>query len=168
MEDIAAALVHLGSEQWDTLLVNDLDTGHELLRQLTNGSERNLNALLAGEFELNLLPLTTLQKPGQPNVDEDVVGDVTAGRDKTCESLGAGRRQLRVGGAIPLSLQGDKLPIPSGKDVSAPGEANLERLVTLGAALLFPGEDKTRHGQASCLTQRRGFLLFLAEEFTYL
>ena len=49
--------------------------------------------------------------------------------------------------------------------MSAPGEPHFERLVTLGASLVFPGEDKACPGQASGLTQRRGFLLFLAEEF---
>jgi hypothetical protein len=92
VEDIAAALLHLVSELWDTLLVNDLDIGHELLSELANGSEGNLNALLAREFELNLDTLATCQKPGQPNLDDHVVGDVTAGRDKARESLGAGRR----------------------------------------------------------------------------
>lgn len=73
-------------------MVNDLDIGHELLSELADGSEGNLNALLAREFLLNLHTLATFQKPGPSNVDDHVVGDGAAGRDKACESLGAGRR----------------------------------------------------------------------------
>jgi hypothetical protein len=72
-------------------LVNDLDIGHELLGKLANGAEGNFNAVLAREFLLNLHTLATFQKPGPANVDDHIVGDGAAGRDKARQSLGAGR-----------------------------------------------------------------------------
>jgi hypothetical protein len=47
VQDVATSLLHGSSEKFDALLMNDLNVGDEFLGQFADGSNRDLNAVLA-------------------------------------------------------------------------------------------------------------------------
>jgi hypothetical protein len=79
--------VHLFPQQSDTLLVNDLKIGHELLRQFADRSHGDVNPVMTGELDPDFFTLTTFHKPRQADVGDHVVSDVTARSDDALEFL---------------------------------------------------------------------------------
>ena len=66
--------------------------------------------------------------------------------------------------AIAVPLDGEKLSVEHRRNRPPPRDANVERLLALGAALLLPGERKTWHGQTLFLTEGGGLLSLLLQE----
>ena len=91
--------------------------------------------------------LTAFAITGQSRPSDQVVTDVTAGRDNPCKFFRASRRKFFVIRAMALSLDGDQLAVADGRNRSPTRQPNPQWLAALATALFLPGEGQPRQGQ---------------------
>ena len=66
--------------------------------------------------------------------------------------------------AIALPLDREKLSVEDCRNRPPPRQANVEWLLTLAAAFLFPGEGKAWQGQTLFLAECRGLLSLMLQD----
>ena len=74
MKDVAAAVLHVGAQQPNALLMNQLEIGDELLSQIPHRTSRRLDAMMARDLGSDLIVLAALQEPRQTHTGDNVVG----------------------------------------------------------------------------------------------
>jgi len=157
-------MVHLLPQYVDTLVVNDLKIGNESLRQFADGSHRDVDPSLTGEFRLDLLTLTAFHESCTSNLGDHVIGKVTAGGDDPTEFLGPCRRKVRVIGTISLLLDSQQSAVACRNHVSPAREPDPQRFATLPTTFRFPGKRQPRSQQGPFPPNRCYLLSLLIQQ----
>ena len=87
VEDVAAPMSHILSQEYYALVVNDLEVCHELLRQVADRPFRNLSTIMAQQVHLDFLSLATFHEPRDTDVHQDVVGHCRSRSDDALQLL---------------------------------------------------------------------------------
>jgi hypothetical protein len=74
MQDVAAAILHVGTQQAYALLMNHLEIGNELPGEITDSTHRHFDAIMTREFGSDFVTLAALEKPRQTNPGQNIVG----------------------------------------------------------------------------------------------
>jgi len=87
VQDVAAPMSHVLSEEHYAPMVNDLEICHELLRQVAYRPFRNLSAIMARQIHLDFRSLATFHKPRDTDMHQYVVGDCRSSSDDALQLL---------------------------------------------------------------------------------
>jgi hypothetical protein len=79
MEDVAASVLHGGSQQAGALLMDDLKVRHKLPRQVAYRTLLHFDAAFAGDQEADLLTLAAFTKTSKADPDKNVVRKIGSG-----------------------------------------------------------------------------------------
>jgi hypothetical protein len=74
MQNVAAAALHVGTQQPYALLVNHLEIGNELPGEVTDGTHRHFDAIMTRKAGSDFVTLAALEKPRQTDPGQNIVG----------------------------------------------------------------------------------------------
>jgi hypothetical protein len=74
VQDVAATTIHVSAQQPYALLVNNLEIGDELPGEVTDGTGRHIDAVVARELDSDLFTLPAFQESRQTHTGNNVVG----------------------------------------------------------------------------------------------
>jgi hypothetical protein len=144
MQDVAAAISHVGTKQSDAFVVNHLEIGNELSGKIVDGTDRHFDAIMTGKFGSDLVTLAAFEKPQQTDSDQNIIGILCARGDDMCQLLGPGYGNFRVRWTVALPFNGGERTIGGRENIASFRSSNMQGLPAARTTgnVIFPGKYK--------------------------
>jgi len=146
VEDVAATTSHVATQHPYALVVDDLEIGDELPGEVTDGADRDIDAVMTRELDSDFFTLAAFQKPRQTYTGKNVVGVLRPRSDDALQLLGACHWKFGMRRAVALALDGYECAVRGRLDIPPFRAPNAQQLTALGAgfSVVFPGKEELR------------------------